>query len=31
MGWWLLGENVTWMRMGGIIVTCIGVFIISQS
>ena len=31
MGWWLLGENVTWVRMGGIMVTCIGVFIISQS
>jgi drug/metabolite transporter (DMT)-like permease len=31
MGWWLLGENVTWMRMGGIMITCIGVFIISQS
>ena len=31
MGWWLLGENVTWVRMAGIFVTCIGVFIISQS
>lgn len=31
MGWWLLGENVTWMRLGGIMVTCLGVFIISQS
>ncbi len=31
MGWWLLGENVTWLRMAGIVVTCIGVFVISQS
>ncbi len=31
MGWWLLGENVTWLRMAGIIVTCLGVFVISQS
>ena len=31
MGWWLLGENVTWLRMAGILVTCIGVFVISQS
>jgi drug/metabolite transporter (DMT)-like permease len=31
MGWWLLGENVTWMRMAGIMVTCFGVFLISQS
>ena len=31
MSWWLLGENVTWLRMAGIVVTCIGVFIISQS
>jgi drug/metabolite transporter (DMT)-like permease len=31
MGWWLLGENVTWMRMVGIMVTCFGVFLISQS
>jgi drug/metabolite transporter (DMT)-like permease len=31
MGWWLLGENVTWIRLSGIIVTCLGVFIISQS
>lgn len=31
MGWWLLGENVTVVRMAGILVTCIGVFIISQS
>jgi len=31
MGWWLLGENVTWVRLSGIIVTCLGVFIISQS
>jgi drug/metabolite transporter (DMT)-like permease len=31
MGWWLLGENVTWVRMAGIVVTCLGVFIISQS
>jgi drug/metabolite transporter (DMT)-like permease len=31
MGWWLLGENVTWLRLAGILVTCFGVFIISQS
>lgn len=31
MGWWLLGENVTWLRISGILVTCLGVFIISQS
>ena len=31
MGWWLLGEQVTWMRLAGIMVTCVGVFIISQS
>jgi drug/metabolite transporter (DMT)-like permease len=31
MSWWLLGENVTWLRMAGIMVTCVGVFIISQS
>ncbi len=31
MGWWLLGENVTWLRLSGILVTCLGVFIISQS
>jgi drug/metabolite transporter (DMT)-like permease len=31
MGWWLLGENVTWMRITGIMVTCFGVFLISQS
>ena len=31
MGWWLLGENVTWLRISGIIITCLGVFIISQS
>jgi drug/metabolite transporter (DMT)-like permease len=31
MGWWLLGENVTWLRMAGIMVTCFGVFLISQS
>jgi len=31
LGWWLLGENVTWLRMSGILVTCLGVFIISQS
>ncbi len=31
MGWWLLGENVTWVRLAGITVTCFGVFIISQS
>jgi drug/metabolite transporter (DMT)-like permease len=31
MGWWLLGENVTWVRLTGIFVTCVGVFIISQS
>jgi drug/metabolite transporter (DMT)-like permease len=31
MGWWLLGENVTWVRMAGIIITCFGVFVISQS
>jgi len=31
MGWWLLGENVTWLRISGILITCVGVFIISQS
>ena len=31
MGWWLLGENVTWVRISGILITCLGVFIISQS
>ncbi len=31
LGWLLLGESVTWMRLTGIIVTCLGVFIISQS
>jgi drug/metabolite transporter (DMT)-like permease len=31
MGWWLLGENVTWLRLAGILVTCCGVFLISQS
>jgi drug/metabolite transporter (DMT)-like permease len=31
MGWWLLGENVTWLRLAGIMVTCFGVFMISQS
>lgn len=31
MGWWLLGEHVTWLRMAGILVTCLGVFLISQS
>jgi drug/metabolite transporter (DMT)-like permease len=31
MGWWLLGENVTLLRLAGIMVTCIGVFMISQS
>lgn len=31
MGWWLLGENVTWIRISGILITCLGVFIISQS
>lgn len=31
MGWWLLGENVTWVRLAGIFITCCGVFIISQS
>jgi drug/metabolite transporter (DMT)-like permease len=31
MGWWLLGEQVTWLRMTGILVTCLGVFLISQS
>lgn len=31
MGWWLLGENVTWVRVSGILITCLGVFIISQS
>jgi drug/metabolite transporter (DMT)-like permease len=31
MGWWLLGEQVTWLRMAGILVTCFGVFLISQS
>jgi drug/metabolite transporter (DMT)-like permease len=31
LGWWFLGENVTWVRLTGIIVTCLGVFIISQS
>ncbi|AEB08982.1 EamA family transporter [Desulfobacca acetoxidans] len=31
LGWWLLGESVTWVRLTGIIITCVGVFIISQS
>ncbi len=31
MGWWLLGENVTWIRISGILITCVGVIIISQS
>ncbi|MBM4286556.1 MAG: 4-amino-4-deoxy-L-arabinose transferase [Deltaproteobacteria bacterium] len=31
MGWWLLGENVTWIRLTGIFITCLGVVIISQS
>ncbi|MGQ9920715.1 MAG: EamA family transporter [Desulfobacca sp.] len=31
MGWWFLGENVTWVRISGILITCVGVFIISQS
>jgi drug/metabolite transporter (DMT)-like permease len=31
MGWWLLGENVTLTRLAGIFITCVGVFIISQS
>lgn len=31
LGWWLLGENVTWLRLTGILLTCLGVFLISQS
>lgn len=31
MGWWLLGENVTWLRLTGILITCLGVFLISRS
>lgn len=31
LGWWLLGENVTWIRMAGILITCLGVFLISRS
>ena len=31
LGWWLLGENVTWIRLTGILITCLGVFLISQS
>jgi drug/metabolite transporter (DMT)-like permease len=31
LAWLLLGENVTLMRFAGILVTCLGVFIIARS
>jgi drug/metabolite transporter (DMT)-like permease len=31
LAWQLFGENVTWVRLAGIFVTCLGVFIISRS
>jgi drug/metabolite transporter (DMT)-like permease len=31
LAWQLFGENVTFIRMAGILVTCLGVFIIARS
>jgi len=31
LAWLLLGENVTLTRFGGILITCLGVFIIARS
>lgn len=31
LAWQLFGENITVTRMAGIVITCLGVFIISQS
>lgn len=31
LAWQLFGENVTFIRMAGIVVTCLGVFIIARS
>jgi drug/metabolite transporter (DMT)-like permease len=31
LAWHLFGENLTWVRMTGILITCLGVFIIARS
>lgn len=31
LAWQLFGENVTFIRMAGIVVTCLGVFLIARS